>query len=435
MLSVQIPNNNIPEREYVIKTLFDFLGLPYTIITNNSKSYYSILFNECALFIQDSFFSCYPEALSYLNADALPEKIVFAKNEFAIENNIPIIYGTDELYITENKIICGIDIFASSFFMLTRWEEYIIKTRDMHNRFPGSVSIAYVNNFLHRPVVNEYMEMLWKMLQKLGYKGEREQRNFELVLTHDIDFLGYPISIRTILGDILKRRNLNLAQKHLRYMFVSDPYDTFDFLMTKSEKLGLKSHFYFMSSDSKLMYDTSYYLKSKLFSSKINEIKKRGHIIGFHPGYYTFDNLERWLSEKQLLEKAVQQETVEGRQHYLRIDVTKTFNIWDKNNMEIDSTLGFADKEGFRCGTGNIFPIFDFLERKQLILKERPLIIMDSTLKKYQQYSQEQAIELIQYYVAIGKKYNTNITLLFHNTVFCEEWEEYRSIYIKILNK
>ena len=75
------------------------------------------------------------------------------------------------------KIIeCGIDIFASSFFMLTRWEEYVNKIRDMHNRFPAYASLACKNNFLDRPIVNEYVEMLWNMLKFLGCKQEKKKR-------------------------------------------------------------------------------------------------------------------------------------------------------------------------------------------------------------------------------------------------------------------
>ncbi len=87
---------------------------------------------------------------------------MFSKNDFIVEKDIPIIYGTDKLEITEqnqNIITCGIDIFASSFFMLTRWEEYVNKNRDRHNRFPAIESLAFKNDFLSRPVVNEYVEM------------------------------------------------------------------------------------------------------------------------------------------------------------------------------------------------------------------------------------------------------------------------------------
>jgi hypothetical protein len=434
MIKIQIPDNNISEREYIIKILFsDFLGLKYSLIISDSDLHYSISFEGGELLIKDSFFGNYRDEYSYLSTETLPEKIVYLKSEFIADNNIPVIYGTDELQIIDNKIICGIDIFASSFFMLTRWEEYVNKYRDEHKRFPGKESIAHKHNFLQRPVVNEYTEMLWNMLKRSGYKGERKQRNFELVLTHDVDALTY-VSYRSIMGDVLKRKNLKLAREHFKYMYLQDPYDTYDFLMTTSEKLGVKSHFYFMSSDSILMYDSNYYLNRRKFSSTIKEIKKRGHIIGFHPGYYTFDDYNRWRYEKQLLEEAVQQEIVEGRQHYLRMDVTKTLAIWDMNKMKIDSSLSFADKEGFRCGTGDIFPVFDFLARKQLQVKERPLILMDGTLRQYQEYSKEQVHEVIQYYISVGKRYNSVITLLFHNSSFSGEWEGYDSIYSGILN-
>ena len=37
---------------------------------------------------------------------------------------IPIIYGTDKMQRESNgDVVVGLDIFASTFFMLTRWEE------------------------------------------------------------------------------------------------------------------------------------------------------------------------------------------------------------------------------------------------------------------------------------------------------------------------
>lgn len=430
MINIKIPDNNISEREYIIRFIFfDYLGLEYNISINDSNLHYSICFDECELVIQDCFFSNFLEGLSYIKQDAIPEKVNYIKNEFTPENDIPVIFGTDSFIVADKKIVCGIDIFASSFFMLTRWEEYVNKTRDEHNRFPGNESTAFKYNFLHRPVVNEYAEMLWNMMLKLGFKGRRKHRNFELVLTHDIDLLTFPKSFRILAGDVIKRRSIKLLREHFGFMFILNPYDTFDLLMTSSERSGLKSHFYFMSSDKRqIPVDFRYDLKSKLFKSKAEEIKKRGHVIGFHPGYYTYDDEKRWKYEKNLLEEAIKEEINEGRQHYLRLDITKTLPIWDKNHMKIDSTLGYADKEGFRCGTGDVFPVFDFLNRKQLNVKERPLIIMDGTLFSYQKYSLEKASQIIQFYISEGKKYCTNIVMLFHNHCFISEWNGYCSI-------
>lgn len=48
--------------------------------------------------------------------------------------------------------------------------------------------------------------------------------------------------------------------------------------------------------------------------------------------------------------------------------------------MEWDSTLSYADKEGFRCGVCYSFSVFNFLQRKKLMLKERLLIVVEMSL-------------------------------------------------------
>jgi hypothetical protein len=431
MLTIEIPDNNIPERDYVISTLFrDFIGLDYKLNINPSISDCLIRFDDSLLIIKDSLFSLHRSPLSYLDMGFLTSKVIYSQNEFTCEENIPVIFGIDLIQKKDKVIECGIDIFASAFFMLTRWEEYVNKARDIHDRFPGAESVAWKNNFLHRPVVNEYAEMLWNMMQKLNYRGARRFRKFELVLTHDIDHLDYPGAPRIILGDMVKRRSLPLAFRHFRHAIRDgNPYDTFDFIMSTSEKIGVKSHFYFMSAFGGLYNDPENYLKTRRFISKIGEIKKRGHITGFHPGYHTFRNPERFRQEKQLLEEAISQEIHESRQHYLRMDVTKTLSICDENNVKIDSSLGFHDHEGFRCGTGDMFYTFDFLKRIKLRLQERPLIIMDSTLRHHQHYSVEEATGVIQNYITIAQKYSSLLTILFHNSSFYGEWEDYRTVY------
>ena len=431
MLEIFIPNNNLPERRYIIGILFEnFLGVDHRIEVDDQGRDYSIRFDKKELLIRDAFFGQYPGELSYLIPEALPDKVSFVKHEFAPEVNIPVIYGSGEIRVSELEIRCGMDIFASSFFMLTRWEEIVNPVRDRHDRFPGDASVAFRNGFLHRPLVNEYVEFLWKMLEKLGYRGKRKERDFELTLTHDVDSLSY-VSPRSLMGDVLKRRDLKLAAGNLKYL-LNDPHDTYDYLMDISESLGVQSRFYFMSALSNREFDSGNYLKRPYFRSTVKKIRRRGHLIGFHPGYYTFDDARIWRSEKERLEEAAQQDLEEGRQHFLRMDVSVTPGIWEENGMKIDSTMSYSDKEGFRCGTGDKFPVFSCRKRVQYRLIERPLVVMDGSLKQYQNYTPEKAIEVLRYYVSIGKKYKSNTTFLFHNSSFALDWADYRAVYSEL---
>lgn len=437
-IKVLLPQNNIEERKYVVDVLFsEFLGIVYEVEFRQDVDDYVIEYENHKLIIRDCFFSHFRQPLAYLSLNALPKSILFGQNDFIKECTIPIIYGLDELVFSDGHLICGIDVFASSFFMLTRWEEYVNKKRDKHDRFEGCESIADRFNFLHRPVVNEYVEMLWNMLKRIGYTGDRKLRKYELILTHDIDFLQYPKCkyFRTLVGDIAKRWSLGMAKTRIKYLLFEDPFDRYDWLMTQSENIGVKSHFYFMSSFLiSPLYDTMYYINESKFKKVISDIVSRGHVMGFHPGYYSYIDPDVWQNEKASLERMINQSVSEGRQHYLKVKIPETLNIWNENNMLIDSSLGYADREGFRCGTGDEFPVYDFLNQKQMRLRERPLIVMEGTLCGARNYSIEQSLIVCRYYIEISKKYNSQLTLLFHNSSFEDiDWSGWEKLYVDML--
>jgi len=438
MIKINIPNNYLAERKYIIDIFFDeFLGLNYVInVKDETKDYEIILENGKKIIIKDSFFSNFEDGLDYLDKKNIPGKIEFLKNQFIVEKDIPVIYGDDEFKIQENKIICGIDVFASSFFMLTRWEEYANKIHDIHNRFPGTASLAYKYNYLDRPIVNEYVEMLCNMLKYLGYNQKRKEKKYELILTHDVDNIfkwkSFGLFTRNIAGDIIKRKNISLAFENVRNYFVN-PYNTFDYLMDLSEKRGIKSHFFFMSGGTS-KFDNNYSVNQP-FVKKIREkIVNRGHLIGFHPSYNTYNDQKQWEEEYSTLSTEVLQKVKIGRQHYLRFEIPTTWQIWEDNNMKWDSTLTYPEKEGFRCGTCYEYSVFNILSRKKLKLKEIPLEVMEGSLVNYQNLSPEKAEKKIIKLIEKVKKYNGSFVLLWHSSSFNTEcWEKYQSVYEKIL--
>lgn len=433
-LTIQIPNNNIPERTYAVRILFQhFLGLDVEIQTMEISKTIVTWSNKRIVF-NDTLWSC-NDSLEYLNEDKLP-KVIYAKNEFIVESNIPIIYGTSELECLPDKIHCGIDVLASIFFMLTRWEEYVVKERDEYDRFIGKNSIAFKNDFLNRPVVNEYVEFVWKMLLSLGFKGKRKKRHFALVLTHDVDepFMRFRfLKVSKYVIQALLKGHLKEALGYLPAYF-KDPYDTYGFLMNVSETLNTKSHFYFMSSD----WHTNEFKKSPYLSRHleliISRIKKRNHIIGFHPGYFSVESLRNWNLEKEWIDSIIKEPILEGRQHFLRFFIPDTFTFWERNGMMLDSSLSYHDIEGFRCGTGDEFPVFDIISRCEYRLSERPLIVMDGTLVSYRKYTVREIQDIMTYYINLGRKYSMCVTFLFHNSSFIGFMgRQLRSVYQEVI--
>ena len=186
MIKIYAQNKFLPEKKYIFDVLLtDFLGVDFEIKYHNKKTYI-LEFDNKIIEFSDCLFSLFDEKNTYLQKKSLPKKITFAENQFTVEKNIPIIYGNEKITISDNKISCGIDIFASSFFMLSRFEEYIIKEKDEHGRFPDTLATAQKYNFYSRPVVNEYVEILRNIFSFFG-KRIKKKYQYSIKITHDIE--------------------------------------------------------------------------------------------------------------------------------------------------------------------------------------------------------------------------------------------------------
>lgn len=441
MLEIYIPVNFTSEREYAIKCLFGvLLGIKYEIRKHNNHNYRIVLPNEREIIFEDHFFSAINENAGYLNQINIPVNISFiCENEFT-NDIIPLIFGINRITIDPDTTLqIGWDIFASSFFMLTRWEEYVQEIRDEHGRFPGTSSLASRHNFLNRPVVNEYAEILWKLISHLGYKGERIKREFRIIPTHDIDHLKYwsiekkRSLFKNLISDLLIRKNFVLAFSRINSYFNSsigrrDPYDTFNYLIEKADSIGTKASFYFITGGV-TVYENHYSANSREVREIIRNINHLGHRTGIHPSYEAYNNESLLLQELSVLSEISGSQISEGRNHYLRFEVPFSWQLFQKSGLKIDSSIYYSDLPGFRCGICNEFPVFDILNREILDLYERPLIVMDTSFKNKEPEAVKNDILELKDTV---KKYNGDFVFLWHNSkIDAPEWIKYKKSFEK----
>jgi hypothetical protein len=311
------------------------------------------------------------------------------------------------------------DPFGTAFFLLTRYEELVVGTRDAHDRFPLSASVLGQGDLLDRPLVNELVERLWTGLERRWPRLERRPRTFRFLPSHDVDWPYEPArSVRSAAADVLRRRDAGLAIRRLRGENV---LDTFDLIMEASERAGLRSAFYFIAGHSRPgSVDGVYTLDEPWIRGLLRRIAGRGHEIGLHPSYDTFRDPERLRRERDALvqacgEEGIDQQAWGGRQHYLRWENPTTWQAWDDAGLAYDSTVGFAERPGFRCGVCYEFPVFDLRRRTELRLRERPLVAMDASLLQYEGLDVDATFRRLQDLAATCRRYRGDFTLLWHN--------------------
>jgi hypothetical protein len=177
--------------------------------------------------------------------------------------------------------------------------------------------------------------------------------------------------------------------------------------------------------------DEGYDPRSKGVRRLIDQLVSEGHEIGFHPGYYTWNNPEVFCVEKDRFEQLGFPRNG-GRQHYLRFDAASTWRIWNSHGMRYDSTLGYAEHIGFRAGTCHPFHPFNLVDDTRLDLLEIPLIVMDGTLFGYQKLDCSEAELAIEKVAKRCQEVNGIFTLLWHNTYLTSATANEASLYRRI---
>jgi len=445
--------------EYIFNLIFSILGViykivPFSRITDEEINSDALLISygrekvktrakyQIHIYASDFF------GENYLKRQSIP------KSSLDKWEDLPVIFsGNNQSEIQVDKvgsiIRTNIDIIASCFFMITRYEEFILGARDGLDRFPAKESLAYKEKFLDRPIVNDYIELFWGWINSfnLGFKRKNlwpKEKDFGVCLTHDIDVVQkyqfYRV-FRKFFGLILKQKKL---QKALSLLFdylklllrieYNDPYWTFDYILEIEKKYNFKSSFYFIASKKPTKVNSDYSITDGKILTLIKQIEKEGSEVGLHPSFKSFDNHKIMKIEKERLNKIVSNKSYGVRQHCLRYKIPDTWKIQEGLGFLYDSTLGFADYEGFRCGICLPYKPFDLIKNKEIDIWELPLIIMDVTLYRhsYRNLSPLESFMVIKKYVRIVRKYNGLLVLLLHNSSLDEiELPNWRNFYEK----
>ena len=454
MLYILIPARLKKELNYIVNYIFK-LRLNVAYKTEFHEENFVRVYSDSHE--RSIYFSC--DGLKKINDNWMKEESLPNDN---LENfkflgiYLPIIYGKANVDNCSNYLSINFDVFASIFFMLSRYEEVVKScSMDSQGRFSAKDSLAYKNSFLERPIVDEYIELVWKIL-KLEYSFlNRTINKKDFLITCDVDWPFDPaiynakVAMRSCVGDIVKGRGLqNVKYKVLNYfkqkvgLPYSDKYrDSLTWIMDENEKNGNRVAFYFIPVKTSYQ-DPGFSLNSKKMHELLKEINARGHEIGIHPGYECFDNpllFEKSCKELEnvLCYLGINSSNLGGRMHFLRWNAVITPTLWDSAGYRYDSTLSYADMSGFRCGTCHPFPMYDLQERKELSVLQRPLISMETTILSpiYENvsYENDEALKRFMTFKKIVNKFNGEYVLLWHNSYLVDKRD--RLIYQELIKK
>lgn len=390
MIQITCPNNNIPERTYSIEVMFvDLLGCnrnDLDIRFEESIKDYELVANDKRVVIEDHFFNHFPKEMSYLKPESIPDKTGFFH---WLDSEIPIIYGRDFFEDKDNYVTVGLDVFASAFFMLTRWEESVLG-REESGDCNESLLLCVKQGVHNRPIVNEYADLLRKLLP--GCLPVSPFR-YSVVLSHDVDgFL--PPTWSKIVKDFVKQtlrgapknKVLNLPwQDEVKYKrSFPTPFSQFELYTALTEKYKIPEWFYFKVCG-KGEVEATYMYDDKQTADVVKRLKRKKEprfVLGFHPSQNTYGKKDQWNKEVARITDLLQGKPSIGRNHHLLFNYA-TLRMWESiadQPLHISNCV-FHYRQGFRSGVCIPYPLFDIFQRRVMSLIEHPCQIMDTVIR------------------------------------------------------
>ena len=330
------------------------------------------------------------------------------------------------------------DILAATFYMVSRYEEYLPHREDRHGRFPAEESIACQHGFLEVPVVDRWAILLRDKIKERYPEAYFPERTYRYVQTVDIDAAwcyrnkGLARTVAGMARDLLAARDIEAVRLRLRVLLHKepDPFDTFDYLLEQNRKAaGVPLLFFVLLADYDRYDKPANYLNPKMrdLVQHIDDLAA----TGIHLGYGTQDNPPNADKEAGRLEQIVHRSTTRARYHFLRLQLPWSYRILQRAGITDDYTMGYPDAVGFRAGTSEAYPFYDLERDSETELMVHPFCAMDTAMKMHLGLTAAEAEttyrRLIDNVRAVGGVFCSIV----HNQNLCERfgWEGWRTVY------
>lgn len=335
------------------------------------------------------------------------------------------------------------DLLAATFYLITRYEEYMPHHTDEHGRYLASESVAYQQGFLRVPIADQWAVMLANKIVERYPAYQFPPRNFDFVNTIDIDAAycyKHKDIFRSLTGlgrDLLHRHDIPAAKLRCQVLAhrTTDPFDTFEYILEQQQRhRGIAMVFFALLAD--------YGVNDKNISHHNEEFRQLlKHLgdyakIGIHTSYASFDEPRRVELERERLADIIHRNITRNRSHFLRIQLPKSYRTLIHYGIQHDFTMGYAEEPGFRAGTSVAYPFYDLESDCETPLTIHPFAVMEATLKRYQNMSPADAWEVFKQLMDAVKAVDGTFSCIWHNENLCEDfgWKGWRKVYEQMLD-
>ena len=366
-------------------------------------------------------------------------EILFEQGLNDIEINIHNWEDTKCFFFNGDKSAIPFDVFSASFYLLSRYEEYLPHVKDTYGRFTAIESLAYKEGFLRQPVVDIWAYKFKDALQKQFPEFNFPVRTYSIKPIIDVPTAyNYKLKgiIRTLGGTIKDLFSFRFRSLYHRFMvilgFMHDPFDTFKYIINRQKHVSFKFMFFFLIGDYST-YDKSINPNKKKFGSLIKYVADYCN-VGLKASFFALGDIAILKKEKLRMEEILNTSLKASRQSFSKLNLPESYRNLIELEIQEDYTMGYVNYVGFRAGSCTPFLFYDLDYEVQTPLLINSYHVLDYALLKNQSLLDKKKVlnELINEV----KKVDGEFVPVFHNYTFSNDikWNGYKELFNLILD-
>lgn len=317
-----------------------------------------------------------------------------------------------------DKSTVPFDIFSASFFLLSRYEEYLPHVKDSVGRFPVKESIAYQNDFLELPVVDLWAYKLLEALKDRFPDLENKEKDYRftsiinVTTSHAYAMRGIARSIGGLLLDLGNFRFRDVLDRFSVMMRLKkDPYDNFFELVDIHKKFPIKTMFFFQFAKHSA-HDKNVSTNNNKFRYLIKSVADYS-IVSLSTSFISSYDKNVLREEKKQLGNLINRPISYARLRYNKVNVPATYRNLVETEFTDDFSMGYTHEIGFRAGTCTPFYFYDINTEVRQPIKIHPFAMHDYALVKYK--SKEEVYEKMDKVYRLVKQVKGDFIFVFSN--------------------
>ncbi|MDX1954066.1 MAG: hypothetical protein SFU20_00955 [Chitinophagaceae bacterium] len=381
-----------------------------------------------------------PHKLTDKEIHIIPEGLLFEKNIRSRAILCEDWQGMPGFFFTGGDI--PFDLFSAAFYLLSRYEEYLPYEKDEYGRYGHLNSIAFKNEFLHRPLINEWLMAFKEKVLQLFPGYTFRLKAFDLLPTYDIDIAysykgkGWARNGVALMRSLLKGdgKAFNERRAVLEGKAV-DPYDCYDWLDELHLATEYPAIYFFHVGQRRGIYDKNIHPGQPVLQQLIKRTVPH-FPVGIHPSWRSGDEENLLEKEIQILSGIAGNPVTISRFHYIRFHLPVSYRRLIALGIRHDHSMGYGSINGFRASVASPFYWYDLEREERTSLLIYPFCYMEANSYFEQNQNAEQAYAEMMGYAKKVREVKGMMITIWHNhflgeSAFKGEW---RKIYAQFLH-